>query len=87
VPRADIRDALQPILALPGIVLPGKRTFDEVFDLSVGEAGLSFAGCYHLTLAKRLRMGTILSFDRILGRVSATTRAESYSPRACRLVY
>jgi len=76
VPRADIRDAILPILDLPGIVLPGKRLFHDVFDLYVAESGLSFADCYHAVLTRQLGLGTILSFDQKLGRVPGITRAE-----------
>jgi predicted nucleic acid-binding protein len=76
VPRADIRDALRPIFDLPGVVLPGKLMLHDVFDLYVEEAGLSFADCYHATLAKQLQLGTILSFDRKMGRVPGIARAE-----------
>jgi predicted nucleic acid-binding protein len=67
---------LQPILDLTGVVLPGKRMFNYVFDLYVREAGLSFADCYHATLTKQLRLKTILSFDRKMGRIPGITRAE-----------
>lgn len=76
VPRHIIRDALQPILGLPGIILPGKRIHQRVFDLYVREAGLSFADCYHGVLAMHLRLPTILSFDRKLDRVAGISRAE-----------
>ena len=76
VPRPDIRDALQPIIDLTGIVLPGKRMFNDVFDVYVREAGLSFADCYHVTLAKQLQLSKILSFDRKIGRVPDIQRIE-----------
>lgn len=76
MPRAEIRDALLPILDLPGIVLPGKRIYHEIFDLYVREPALSFADCYHLILARRLKLGTILSFDQKLGRLPGVERIE-----------
>ncbi|HKG25220.1 MAG TPA: PIN domain-containing protein [Thermomicrobiales bacterium] len=76
VPRSEIRDALVPILDLAGIVLPGKRLFTDVFDLYVREAGLSFADCYHATLAKHLELRRILSFDRKMGRIPGVERIE-----------
>lgn len=76
VPRSDIRDALLPILELAGVVLPGKRMLSDVFDLYVREAGLSFADCYHATLAKQLQLSKILSFDRKIGRVPGIQRIE-----------
>jgi predicted nucleic acid-binding protein len=81
VPRADIRDALQPILDLPGVVLPGKRLLHEVFALHVEETGLSFADCYYVMAAKHLGLGTFLSFDRKMGRIEGITRAEPSTRR------
>lgn len=75
-PRSDIRDALQPILDLPGVMLPGKRIFREVFTLYVTEPGLSFADCYHAVLTKQVGLATIISFDQKLGRVAGLTRSE-----------
>jgi predicted nucleic acid-binding protein len=76
VPREAIRDALQPILDLPSVVLPGKRLFAEVFSLYVANPGLSFADCYHLSLTKQLGLRSIVSFDQRLGSVSGVTRSE-----------
>ena len=43
-PKQAIRDVLLPLIELPGIVLPGKRRFQKVFDLYV-ERNLSlFSG-------------------------------------------
>lgn len=74
--RADIQEALQPILNLPGIVLPGKRVYSGVFELWLNNAGLSFADCYHLCLAKQLNLPTVLSFDRKMNRLPGVARSE-----------
>jgi predicted nucleic acid-binding protein len=76
VPRSEIRDALLPIIDLTGVVLPGKRMFNDVFDLYVREAGLSFADCYHVSLARQLELDKIFSFDRKIGRVPGIQRIE-----------
>jgi len=76
VPRSLIRDALRPILALPGIVLPGKRVHQDAFIRWVAEPGVSYADSYHLSLAKHLNLNTIISFDRHLGRDPEVTRIE-----------
>lgn len=76
VPRAAIRDALLPILVLPGVVLPGKQRYTQVFDLYVANPGLSFADCYHLILTRQHHLPTILSFDQNLGRLPGVARAE-----------
>jgi len=74
--RADIGDALLPILGLPEVVLPGKRVYLEVFALWIANAGLSFADCYHLCLTKQLGLPTILSFDRKMNRLASVSRDE-----------
>jgi len=74
--RDDIRDALLPIIDLPGIVLPGKRIFARVFELFLERSSLSFADCYHLALTERLELGTIVAFDQAMGRVPGIVREE-----------
>jgi predicted nucleic acid-binding protein len=76
VPRPAIRDALQPILALPGVLLPGKTAYRRVFELYVERAGLSFADCYHAVLVQRREPAEIISFDQKIGRVPGITRRE-----------
>ena len=69
IPRNAIRDAVQLILDLPGVILPGKTAYDPVFDLYVSRGALSFADCFHVVLAQRLQLSGIISFDREIGRV------------------
>ncbi len=75
-PRAAVRDALQPLLDLPGMVLPGKRVYAQVFELWTREPGLSFADCYHLCLARQLGLPAILSFDRKVNRLPGVAPIE-----------
>lgn len=75
-PRLTIRDALSPILDLPGIVLPGKRVYASVFTLWLREPALSFADCYQLCLARQLGLPAIISFDRKLNRLPDVARIE-----------
>lgn len=69
VPRNQVRDAVQPVVGLPGLVLPGKRIYDEVFPLWTQERGLSFADCFHLCFARHHGIPTMLSFDRKMNRL------------------
>src|SRR5450756_869514 len=48
-PKAKIREALAPLIELPGIVLPGKTRFRRVFELYV-DFNLPFADAYHAAL-------------------------------------
>jgi uncharacterized protein len=74
-PKAAIRDALLPLIELPGIVLPGKRRYRKVFDLYV-DLNLPFADAYHAMLVEHLELDGILSFDREFDRVPGITRDE-----------
>ena len=74
-PKAKIRDNLLPLLALPGIVLPGKRRWPRVFDLYV-ERNISFADAYHAVLMEQLGINEVVSFDTDFDRVPGITRIE-----------
>jgi predicted nucleic acid-binding protein len=76
MPRELIRDALFPIIELPGIVLPGKRIFTRVFELFLQRPSLSFADCYHLALTESLNLNKIVTFDQAMGRVPGIVREE-----------
>ena len=74
-PKAKIREALLPLIELPGIILPGKRHFRKVFDLYV-DHNLSFADAYHAGLMERLRIGEIVSYDTHFDRIEGIKRSE-----------
>lgn len=76
VPRTTIRDALQPILELSGIVLTGKRRYRDVFTLYVAQPGLSFADCFHLIIARDEHLSVMLSFDQKMDRLPGVERRE-----------
>ncbi|HYI25085.1 MAG TPA: PIN domain-containing protein [Thermomicrobiales bacterium] len=76
VQRQEISDVLQPLLRLPGVVLPGKRIYGQVFDLWLREPSLSFADSYHLCMAHQLGISKIMTFDRKLNRHPAVERIE-----------
>jgi uncharacterized protein len=76
VPRSDIRDNLLDVLRLPGVVIPGKRSFRRVFDLYVSRRSISFADCYHAVMAQRLGVSDVVSFDRDFDRLPGITRIE-----------
>ena len=76
VPRQEISEILQPLLRLPGVVLPGKRIYSQVFDLWLREPGLSFADSCHLCMAHHLGIPAIMSFDRKLDRHPGVERIE-----------
>lgn len=73
--RSDIRDNLLPLIALPGIALPGKQRLHPIFDLYV-TTNLSFADVDHAVLALTRGSGAIVSFDRGFDRVPGIRRTE-----------
>lgn len=73
--KAEIRDALLPLLELPGIVLPGKGRLPRIFELYI-ELNLPFADAYHAALIEHLRLEEIVSFDRDFDRVEGLRRIE-----------
>jgi uncharacterized protein len=74
-PKAPIREALLPLIELPGIELPGKRRFRQVFAYYV-EQNISFADAYHAVLMESLRLTQMVSFDRDFDRISTVQRVE-----------
>jgi len=76
VPRAEIRDQLLAILALPGVILPGKRRYRRVFELYVGYPRLSFADSSHISVMERAGMTEIITFDQGFDNIPDITRIE-----------
>jgi predicted nucleic acid-binding protein len=70
-----IREALLPILELPGISLPRKARFRKAFALYVDE-NLPFADAYHAALMGDLGLREIYSFDEDFDRIPGITRLE-----------
>jgi hypothetical protein len=74
-PKTLICAALLPLIDLPGVVLPGKRRFHQVFDFYV-DLDLSFGDAYHAVVLLHHGLDEVLSFDRHFDRVPAITRIE-----------
>ena len=76
VPRVAIRTTLLDIIQLPGLVLPGKQAYRQMFDLWVSQPKLSFADCYHVVFVQRHNLPAIVTFDQDFDRVPGLTRRE-----------
>ncbi len=76
VPRPEVAHALFTLLKLPGIVLPGKRAYAQVFRLYTTHPRLSFADCFHAVMVDHLRLTSIITFDRYFDRVTGINREE-----------
>jgi len=75
VPKDHIRQWVTEFLALPGIVLPGKRRYERVFDLYV-DYNLPFGDAYIAAEMERAGADQIYSFDREFDRLPGVTRIE-----------
>lgn len=75
IEKSDIRNMLLPLLELPGVNLPGKKIYREVFDL-YAELNIPFADAYHGVTARHLKSRRIVSFDRHFDRITKLTRVE-----------
>lgn len=73
--KAEIQSVLLPLLELPGIVLPGKRKFREVFRLYIDQ-NISFADAYHAVMVRKLALSEVVSFDRHFDRIETVQRVE-----------
>jgi predicted nucleic acid-binding protein len=73
--KAEIQSVLLPLLELPGIVLPGKRKFRNVFRLYI-EQNISFADAYHAVMMRKLALSEVVSFDRDFNRIETLQRVE-----------
>jgi predicted nucleic acid-binding protein len=75
VPPVQIAQAVLPLIELPGVILPGKRAFRQVFQLWLATR-LEFTDCYHLVQMRRHGLTEILSFDHGFDRIPGITRRE-----------
>jgi len=73
--KAEVRDALVPLLELPGLRLPGKRRLRRVLDLYV-DLNLPFADAYHAVWMEERGISEIISFDRDFDRIPGIVRRE-----------
>lgn len=74
--RAEILDAVLPIIELQSVLLSDKEIYGEVFGRWLDEPSLSFADSCHLSLAKHLGLTEIISFDRKIEKDPAIRRIE-----------
>lgn len=71
--REHIRDALLPIIELPGVTLRDKRSLTKVFDLYV-DRKIPFADAHHAVLMERMGLKQIASFDEDFDKIPGIAR-------------
>jgi predicted nucleic acid-binding protein len=80
VPRARIREQLVAVLALRGVVLPGKRRYRRALDLYVQYPNLSFADAFNVASMEASRLTEIYSWDTDFDGLPGITRIEPPLP-------
>jgi uncharacterized protein len=73
--REQIRALLLPIISLPGLRIANRRTFLRALDLFAG-ASLDFEDALSLAHMERMRIKTIISYDRDFDRFQHIDRRE-----------
>jgi predicted nucleic acid-binding protein len=73
--KAEIRDALLPLIELPGLQLPGKRRWRTALALYV-DLNLPLADAYHAVLMTHLNSTEIISFDHHFDKIPGIVRRE-----------
>jgi predicted nucleic acid-binding protein len=75
VPKAEVRNAVQALLELPGIVHAGKRRFLRALEFYT-TLNLPIADALHAAITETLDPPDIISFDHHFQRVATITRIE-----------
>lgn len=58
-----IKEAVLPLIDLPAIYLPGKRSYRQIFEL-YANLNISFADAYHIVFMEKKKITNVASFDR-----------------------
>ena len=74
--RETVRERLRPILAMPGIEMPSKRSYTVALDLFVDFPRLSIVDSICAALAQRHDDHTVITFDRGFRNVPGINREE-----------
>lgn len=77
LPRMEVRRHLENVFALPGLTIPGKRTYQRALELwEQTPAVRDFADALHVAHMERLKIPTIASFDTDFDRFAGVVRQE-----------
>lgn len=75
LPRETIRDLLLPVILLPGLRLPGKKLYRQIFDLYV-DHGIDFIDAYNAVHMQKQGLTRIYSYDSDFDRIAGVSRME-----------
>lgn len=76
VPADTVRDLLVPLLSMPALDLPHKRSMLGALDLMASEPALDFEDAVSVMHMRREGISEILSYDRDFDRVDGIDRVE-----------
>jgi predicted nucleic acid-binding protein len=74
--RETVRERLRPILAMPGIEMPSKRTYGLALDIFVDYTRLSIVDAICAAHAQRFDDQTVITFDRGFRNIPGVVREE-----------
>ncbi|MEW5718528.1 MAG: PIN domain-containing protein [Chloroflexota bacterium] len=74
-PRQNVRALLLPIVSLPGLKLPNRRTFLRALEL-YASTSFDFEDALSIAHMERLNIHTVLSYDEDFDRVKHIQRRE-----------
>jgi len=75
LPRETIRDLLLPVIFLPGLKLPGKKLYRQIFDLYIDQ-GVDFIDAYNAVHMGKQGLTLIYSYDSDFDRNGEVGRIE-----------
>lgn len=75
VTRARLRDLVLPIIRMPGLRVPNKRSWPRVFDLYCDQQ-IDFIDAYNAVLMERSAIAETYSYDRDFDEVAGVARKE-----------
>ena len=75
LPRDRIRDLLLPVIFLPGLRLPGKKLYRQIFELYVDQ-NIDFIDAYTAIHMEKRGLSQIYSYDSDFDRIAGVSRVE-----------
>lgn len=76
LPPADIAARLKPVLRLPGVKMPFKRTILRALELYAAHSRLDFEDALGVAHMQRLSITELVSYDRDFDGIPGVTRVE-----------
>lgn len=75
LPREKIRNLLVPVILLPGLKLPGKKLYRQIFDLYIDQ-GIDFIDACNAVHMEKQGLTQIYSYDSDFDRIAGVSRVE-----------